>query len=84
MKKIVWQWEKIDDNTARVKVLGGWVVLHIQQTYFNGEAKKQTNVNVNNSESMIFIPDQDWQWQPIEPYVEPQIKKNDLAKDFKA
>lgn len=72
MKKIVWAWEQIDENNKRVKVNGGWLI--------------QTMLTTKNSCAVntMFLADQDWQWQPIEPYVEPQIKKNDLAKDFKA
>ena len=66
-KKIVWDWEQIDKNTKRVKVLGGWLVHH--------SASK-------GSECMWFAPDQDWQWQPIEPYVDPKVVQANLAKDF--
>jgi hypothetical protein len=67
-KKIVWQWEQIDEFTTRVKVFGGWWLVKIN--------KKATSVG------SIFIPDQDWQWEPIEPYVDPQVVKANLAKDY--
>lgn len=81
-KKIEWKWEKIDDNTARVKVFGGWLVLHTQTTFITGEFSKKTNVNINNSESMIFIPDRDYEWMPTQPIVDPEINKANLAKDY--
>jgi hypothetical protein len=67
-KKIVWEWEQIDESTARVKVMGGWWVIKIN--------KKSSSV------ASIFIADNDWQWQPIEPYVDPQVQKANLAKDY--
>jgi hypothetical protein len=70
-KKIVWNWEQIDECTKRVKVMGGWLV--------------QTGVLTKNScaLSTVFLEDRDHQWQPIEPYVDPQVVKANLAKDFK-
>ena len=67
-KKIVWDWEEIDECAKRVKVIGGWILHHKTQ----------------KTESMVFINDTDWQWQPIAPYVDAKIEKANLAKDFKA
>ena len=72
VKKIVWEWERIDDYTARVKVAGGWMIRSGIIT-----AKSSTSI------ALMFVPDTDWQWQPIEPYVDPQIAKASIAKDFK-
>jgi len=71
-KKIVWEWEEIDQWTTRVKVHGGWLV-HVSV----GDAKKF-------STSVVFVHDPDWQWQPIEPYVDPQVVKANLAKEFES
>lgn len=68
-KKIVWEWEQIDKNTKRVKTMGGWLVHHSMS---------------KSSESMYFLTDTDWQWQPIEPYVDPKVEKINIAKDFQA
>jgi|HubBroStandDraft_5_1064220.scaffolds.fasta_scaffold20468_3 hypothetical protein len=70
-KKIVWNWEQIDESTKRVKVMGGWLI--------------HTTVTTKNScaTNTIYLHDQDWQWQPVEPYVDPQVVKANLAKDFK-
>ena len=72
MKKITWEWEQLDECTKRVKVVGGWLV--------------QTGVLTKNSCSIstIFVQDQHWEWYPAAPFVDPQIKKSELAKDFKA
>jgi len=68
-KKIVWDWEAIDDCTVRVRVIGGWWVV----THTEGK---------NRMPSSIFIPDQHWEWEPIEPYVDPAVKRQALAQDF--
>jgi hypothetical protein len=73
MKKIVWEWEQIDEITSRVKVMGGWFI-----------CKRLSNSKGVISESIVFLPDQDWQWQPCAPFVDPQIEKANIAKDFKA
>ncbi len=70
-KKIVWDWEVIDGHTKRVKVVGGWLIIHRS---FNG--------NKICSESSIFISDQHWEWAPIEPYTDPQVEKARLAQDY--
>jgi len=71
MKKIVWEWEVLDETTSRVKVIGGWLL--------------QTKLVTKNSCSLstIIINDQHWEWHPCAPFVDPQIKKSELAKDFK-
>lgn len=68
-KKIVWEWEEIDANTSRVKVMGGWIVKSTQ-----GKSAVTT----------MFLHDTDWQWQPIAPYVDVKVEKSNIAKDFKA
>lgn len=72
-KKIVWQWESIDEFTSRVKIMGGWLVVH-------KSAGKKGNFCITS----VIVNDTDWQWQPIEPYVDPQIEKVNIAKDYQA
>ena len=72
-KKIEWKWEIIDEfgdganftSTARVKVIGGWIVLHSFQR------KGQI------SESMIFVNDREYEWYIVKPIKEPdpQVEK---------
>lgn len=70
-KKIVWEWEVIDQNTKRVKVVGGWLLIH-----------QTLNGNKAVSESSVFITDQHWEWKPIEPYVDPVVERANMAKDY--
>ena len=51
-KKISWEWEKIDENTARAKVIGGWILKHVEA--------KQVN--------LIFLADRDHEWVIVAPY----------------
>lgn len=48
------EWESLDKNTRRLKVIGGWV-LH-SNAYYNGSNESTC------SESMTFIPDPEWHW----------------------
>jgi hypothetical protein len=68
-KKIVWEWETIDEDVERVKVNGGWLL-----RYWHGKGEQDLK--------LIFIEDRDWQWCPIEPYRDVQQIKSDIAKDF--
>lgn len=70
-KKIVFEWEWIDKLSRRAKVIGGWLIITEAASNKGGVALTST-----------FIQDTDWQWQPIEPYVDPQVVKANLAKDF--
>lgn len=72
MKRIVWEWEQIDESTRRTKVMGGWLI--------------QTTITTKNScaTNTMFLSDQHHEWHPCAPFVDPQIKKSELAKDFKA
>jgi hypothetical protein len=66
-KKIVWQWELIENspngNTQvyRAKVIGGWVLWTVLQ-----DAKLKML-----STSQIFIADRDHEWVVQAPFVEP-------------
>lgn len=64
--KLKWEWEALDDETSRVKVVGGWLVCHKTST---------------KSESMVFIADHNHQWHILVPQVE-EAKKPSVAKDF--
>lgn len=54
-KKIRWEWEKLDEVTQRVKVIGGWIVIRLF-------ASETTKNKIDFRESMVFIPDSDHQW----------------------
>lgn len=47
--KIPFEWEPIAHLTDRARVIGGWVLL--------------SSCEVNQSESMVFIPDPDHEWE---------------------
>lgn len=48
------QWEELDDDCQRTKVMGGWIL-------------RSRNINHCNTEytveSMVFIPDPEHKWQ---------------------
>ncbi len=68
--KIVWQWEVIDEFVSRVKVKGGWLV--------------KTTVTTKNGVAVdtMFLADQHHEWCPCEPFVDIEVKKASIAKDF--
>jgi hypothetical protein len=72
VKKIEWKPEKLDDNTYRVKVMGGWMVTTIVNS------TKGVGIGVN----CIFISDQHWEWYILEQIVDPKVVRNNIAKDF--
>jgi hypothetical protein len=85
MRKVMpWEWERLDDKTARAKVIGGWIILHLQSTFATGEFGKKTNVKIVNSESMVFLADRDHEWTISKPVVEtpPPAKTKVDPKDF--
>ena len=47
-------WEDIDPNTKRMKVFKGWVVLHYNWVYHDGQP---------TCESMVFVPDPNHGWE---------------------
>lgn len=77
MKKVRWEWEAIDDfensKTARVRVIGGWLVNHSFQHPKHGL-----------SESTTFVPDQSHEWHIIKPMPEPEPVKQELPKLLKS
>lgn len=46
MLKVEFNWEPIDEQTSRSRVLGGWIILH----------------SAGKTESMIFLPDKHHEW----------------------
>lgn len=56
-KRIVWEWEILDEFTKRSKVIGGWLV----------EYGSHTNKGCI-SNSMAFVPDRDHEWETIPPF----------------
>lgn len=72
-KKMVWEWEVLDKNSKRIKVIGGWIVYH-ESLNKNGQTI---------SESFAFVPDTDHLWTIIQPKKEEaQVDKSSLARDF--
>ena len=65
----------LDDHThsktSRVRVIGGWLVNHSFQ-----------HPKGNVSESTVFVPDRDHEWEIMPPIVDPQIERSNIAKDF--
>jgi len=77
-KKIEWQWESLDEATWRVKVIGGWLVLHVKTFAIAGKDKM-----ISQSESMQFVADRDHEWHIIPPVeaaapAVPSVKSNDF------
>ncbi len=80
-KKIEWQWEKLDANTSRVRVIGGWIVHHDKHAL----AKKGNSENILCSESMVFIADRDHEWFIIPPVDETiALKEKAVVSDFES
>ena len=57
-KKWSSNWEKIDWETMRLKVPGGWIVNHVSD---NGKMS-QTPEHQIVSESSCFVPDPEHKW----------------------
>ncbi len=54
-KRFEWQWEKLDKNTKRAKVIRGWLV----------------HTSGGKSETMVFVPDLDHEWHILPPPKDP-------------
>jgi hypothetical protein len=61
-KKIEWQWEKLDGNTLRAKVIGGWIVRCIGGLLKTEVTSVKDAKSLPMSESMVFVPDRDHEW----------------------
>lgn len=57
-KKIPHSWERMDGNTHRCRVIGGWLVIHVSYDL------KTLRVL---SESMSFVLDRDHEWTLVPP-----------------
>jgi hypothetical protein len=62
-KKLEWEWQQLDGNTYRAKVLKGWLVLHTNSISVAGNKKTESAI----SESMQFISDIDHEWMILPP-----------------
>lgn len=69
--KLEWKWEPLDDNTARAKVIGGWLI----QSFITSNKG-----NVGNA--MVFLADRDHTWVIRPPMIDEKIERNELAKEF--
>lgn len=59
MKKVRWEWETIDQNTKRVKVVGGWLVIY-----------QEISVKGHSTMTSQFIADSSFEWHIIHPVPE--------------
>lgn len=70
-KKIVWEWEVIDEWTKRAKVIGGWLV------HMTLQDKNKLSC------CSEFISDRDHEWIIIPPFKEnPADIQKDKSADF--
>lgn len=69
--RLEWKWEKLDENTQRAQVFGGWLVLHSEMMN-----------NKSLSESLCFVPDRDHSWTILVPKADPQVERSAMAKEF--
>jgi len=83
-KKIEWVWEKLDENTIRAKVIGGWLVNYMI-TIDNEKGK-----DIGISQSMQFVADRDHEWAIVEPFdpsktniEKPKVNATDFASPTK-
>ena len=51
-------WEQLDENTFRMRVYKGWIVLHKKSSALIG-----SNVSCAESEAMVFVPDFNGDWK---------------------
>lgn len=74
-KKIEWEWEALDCDTARAKVIGGWLVK-------TGWCPKGKDVAL----STVFVADRDHEWHVIPPMApgELTVNKGLNPADFQA
>jgi hypothetical protein len=54
--RIEWEWERLDANTSRAKVIGGWMVRSEWATNKSGVAL-----------SSMFVADKDHCWNILQP-----------------
>jgi hypothetical protein len=73
-KAFEWKWEQLDVNSARAKVVGGWIVMIICLSY---DGKK-----TGQSSSSVFIEDPHHEWAILQPIVDEKVERANIAKDF--
>lgn len=84
-KKIEWQWEKLDANTLRAKVIGGWILRCVGGLQPVGIVPVKEAKTLPLSESMVFVPDRDHEWAiiaPFDPSVTSKVAPKVNAEDF--
>lgn len=70
-KKIEWSWEQLDAGTARIKVIGGWIVC--------SSISHKGHLALSN----VFVPDRDHEWTIVPPMQEVKVEhKKSLSEDF--
>lgn len=82
IKKLQWGWERLDENTMRAKVIGGWIIRCIGGLLKAEVVTVKEARNIPMSESMIFVSDPEHQWTIVQPKVDPLIERSTIAKDF--
>lgn len=75
--KLNFEWEELDKNTKRAKVIGGWILHHDKHAL----AAKGKESHILCSESMVFIPDPGFQWR-IEKPKEESPPKASVSEGF--
>lgn len=73
-KRIEWQWEVLDASSRRAKVIGGWVL--------NTHRWDTSTKTPTMSESSVFIPDRDHEWNILPPVKAEETKPQNKAADF--
>lgn len=79
--RLDWNWEKLDNNTYRAQVFGGWIVRCVGGFGKAEVVSVKEAKNLQLSESMVFVSDRDHQWT-INPPPKETEKKPSIAKDF--
>ena len=69
--RLEWEWETLDDNSCRAKVIGGWLVRH-----WSNDGRRIT------SDTMVFVADRDHEWSILTPKADPIVERSAIAKDF--
>ncbi len=59
--KIAFEWEILDEDTIRAKVIGGWIVY----------TSERDDMNAVGGAAMVFVPDVNHEWE-----VEAQASKS--------
>lgn len=76
-KRLEWEWEQLDEATWRVKVIGGWLVLHVKTFVVAGK-----NSSMHQSESMVFVHDPGHEWHILPKVVDENVQKSSVSEGF--